>query len=463
MDSERVVEPSAGFSRRELLLGVGAGLVGSRVLTSRALAAAPLARDGRIGGTCHPRFAEVRREFVRNFDERGEVGASLCVEVDGERVVDLWGGVARVDTGETWRADTLSHVWSATKGATALCAHLLVDRGELDLDAPVATYWPEFAQQGKGGITVAMVLAHQAGVPAIRERLPQGAFYDWDFMVEQLAAEAPFWEPGTRNGYHALTLGFLVGELVRRITGRSLGTFFREEIAQPYDLDFFIGLPESEERRVAPMIDPDPPAPGEKLSIFLEKAITEPGSIPALVFFNTGGYTNPGEADTRAAHEAQIGASGGMTNARGLARMYGAAIGGELVSDDAIARMSRVASATSLDAAGFIPTRFALGFVKSMDNRGQAPGKQDSVILGEQAFGHSGFGGGIGFADPQVRMSFGYTMNKMGQGTALNRRGQSLVDAVYRALGFASDASGSWIDATGREPAGACPRRVPRR
>jgi CubicO group peptidase (beta-lactamase class C family) len=440
-------------SRRSLLAGAAAGLVGASALGARTLEAAPFGGrlrhgdDPTVAGSWHPRFSRVRDAFAQNFAERGEVGASVCVIADGKTVVDLWGGTADVATGAAWQEDTLSQIWSSTKGATSLCAHILIDRGLLDLAAPVTTYWPEFGQNGKGATTVAMLLAHQAGVPAVRATLPAGAFFDWDFMTTTLAAEAPFWEPGTRNGYHALTFGFLVGELVRRVSGKSLGTFFRDEVAGPLGLDFFIGLPQSEEARVAPGILPDPPSPTDPISIFFTKAFGDPTSIPALSFFNTGGYTNPGESDSRAAHAAEIGASGGITNGRGLAQMYAPLAGMgrvSLLSDDARLRMARVASATGLDATGFIPTRFALGYVKSMDNRSQPPGQQDSVILGEEAFGHSGFGGSIGFADPRAGISFGYTMSKMGFGTALNPRGQALVDAVYESLGYASNASGSW-------------------
>jgi CubicO group peptidase (beta-lactamase class C family) len=450
-------------SRRRFLLGTAAGVASAPLIAAQVGAATPTpswfggalrrSDDPAVGGTFHPRFQGVADEFSRNFAERGEVGASLCVIADGKTVVDLWGGIAKKDTGAAWQEDTLSQIWSSTKGATSLCAHILIDRKLLDLVAPVTTYWPEYGQNGKGGTTVAMMLAHQAGLPALREKVPAGAFYDWEYMTTALAAEAPFWEPGTRNGYHALTFGFLVGELVRRVSGKSLGAFFRDEVATPLGLDFWIGLPESEEPRVAPNLFPGAPPPGEALSIFLLKAITEPTSIPALSFFNTGGYTDPGESDTRAAHAAEIGASGGITNGRGLAQMYAPLAGmgrTQLLSDDARRRMARVASATGQDATGFIPTRFALGYVKSMDNRAQPPGQQDSVILGEAAFGHSGFGGSIGFADPEAGFSLGYTMNQMGLGTALNPRGQALVDAVYAALGYESNASGSWASGVRR-------------
>ncbi len=394
-----------------------------------------------IQGACEAKFHAVRQEFERNFRERGEVGAAVCVTVRGQRVVDLWGGTARVDTGAPWTADTVSLVFSCTKGATALCAHILASRGLLDLAAPVAMYWPAFAQAGKTNITVSMLLNHQAGLPALRHPLPQGAFYDWELMVAALEKEEPFWAPGTRNGYHGLTFGWLVGEVVRRVSGRSLGTFFQDEVARPLGLAFWIGLPEQRESRVALMI----PGEADLESPFFQ-AMANPTSLQALMFHNTGGYMARPDYDSRAAHAAEIGGAGGITNARGLAGMYAPlACGGQgLVSRDSVARMGAVSSATGQDAVLLLPSRFSLGFMKAMDNRQQPPGLQDSVILSEDAFGHAGFGGSLGFADPKAEMSFGYTMNKMGKGAGLNERGQSLVDAVYRSLGYQSNASGTW-------------------
>jgi CubicO group peptidase (beta-lactamase class C family) len=399
-----------------------------------------------VYGSCDPQFQSVRQEFERNFRERGEVGASVCVTVHGETVVDLWGGIARTDTQTPWTAETVSLVFSSTKGATALCAHILASRGLLDLDALVATYWPEFTQAGKAQIPVKMLLNHQAGLPAVRTPLPQGAYADWELMVTALANEEPFWEPGTRNGYHALTMGWLVGEVVRRVSGKSLGTFFQEEIAKPLGLDFWIGLPKDKESRVAPMIAaaPDPD------SLFFRE-IAKPGSLQSLVLLNSGGYMGAApEYDYRAAHAAEIGAAGGITNARGLAGMYaplacgGTLKGVELVGPDTLARMAAVSSATGRDAVLVMPTRFSLGFMKSMDNRRAPLGVRDSVLISEDAFGHVGAGGSFGFADPTAAMSFGYTMNRMGPGASLNERGQSLVDATYRSLGYRSDASGAW-------------------
>jgi CubicO group peptidase (beta-lactamase class C family) len=293
-----------------------------------------------------------------------------------------------------------------------------------------------------------MLMSHKAGVPAIRQPLPQGALYDWDFMTETLAAEEPFWTPGTRHGYHALTFGFLVGELVRRISGRPLDVFFREEIAQPLGLDCWLTLPASEDARVAPSLPAAPPS-APPFPAWLLLALTDPTSIPALIFFNNGGYLVPGEADTRAAREAVIGATGGITNARSLCRLYSELARPRLpwrpslVEPASLVRMSRTISA-GFDQFGQIPSRFTAGYIKSMDNRRGTPGNQDSDILSEDAFGHSGFGGSIGFADPRAALSFGYAMNQQGPGTLLNPRGQSLVDAAYRSLGY-SEEGGSFI------------------
>jgi CubicO group peptidase (beta-lactamase class C family) len=396
-----------------------------------------------VEGTCEPRFAQVREEFERNFAERGEVGASVCLTLDGETVVDLWGGMAEPSSGRAWSGDTIGNVWSSTKGATALCAHLLAGRGQLDLNAPVSRYWPEFGKNGKDGILVRHLLNHQAGLPALRDPLPPGCFYDWGLMVDALAREEPFWKPGTRNGYHALTFGFLVGEVVRRVSGHTLGEYFRDEVAGPLGLDFWIGLPEEHESRVAPTIPADFPAPGDPVPSFYVAAMTDPTSVQALVVGNSGGYMMvPGESDSRSAHAAEMGAVGGMTNGRGLAGMYrplaldGTAGGLSLIGVEQIAIMGAVSSATSVDAVVLVPTRWSLGFNKTMDNRHLPLADREGILLSEEAFGHAGMGGSVGFADPRARLSFGYTMNRQGSGLGVNERGQSLIDAAYRCLSY---------------------------
>jgi len=402
-------------------------------------------------GLCKPGFERVAEAFRKNFDANGEVGASVCLTVGGETVVDLWGGIADQKTGTPWTKDTVSIVFSCTKGATALCAHILASRGKLDLDAPVAELWPEFAQNGKERATTRMMLDHSVGVPALRTKVKDSGPYEWDYMTGLLAEEAPFWEPGTRNGYQGFVFGWTVGEMVRRAAGMSLGTFFQNEIAKPLGLDFWIGLPEEIEPRVAP-ITPFVYKPEQAKTPFMIDLALKRDSPAALFFFNVGAWRASG-ANSRAGHAAEIGAANGITNARGLAGMYAplANGGGKLVDSNTLTRMGEVSMATHDDATLRIPTRFALGFMKSMDNRKRSVGAKlfgpdvDSVIMGSAAFGHVGAGGSLGFADPVAGLSFGYTMNRMGPGLLMNERGQALVDAAYLSLGYTNKDGGVWV------------------
>lgn len=399
---------------------------------------------GAVQGTCDDSFNGVRDAFVANFTQRGEVGASLSLSVEGESVVDLWGGQMDEAGSAPWEENTVSLVFSVTKAATALCAHLLIARGQLDLHAKVTDYWPEFGQNGKENVTVAMMLNHSVGLPAFREPVKEGGFYDWDYMIERLSTEAPFWEPGTRNGYHMVNFGWTVGELVRRVSGKSLGTFFADEFAGPLGLDFWIGLPEEIEPRVSHMI-PDVPGPNMAMTDFVTALVSDPTSISHLSLMNSGGLSNA-TVDARAAHAAEIGGGGGISNARSLARLFTplANGGGGNFTPDHITRMSQVSMATGCDATLLIPTRFALGFMKSMDNRHREHGHIESCIIGDRAFGHVGAGGSIGFADPECNLGFGYTMNRMGEGLLLNDRGQAVVDATYQALGYTTHEGGVW-------------------
>jgi CubicO group peptidase (beta-lactamase class C family) len=402
-------------------------------------------------GICKPGFERVAEAFQRNFDANGEIGASVCLTLGGETVVDLWGGIADRKTGAPWTRDTVCIVFSCTKGATALCAHVLASRGTLDLDAPVTELWPEFAQAGKQRVTTRMMLDHSAGVPALRAKVKDSGPYEWDYMTARLAEEAPFWEPGTRNGYHGFTFGWTVGEMVRRASGVSLGTFFQDEIARPLGLDFWIGLPEAIEPRVAPIVPFVYKAEQAKTPFMIDLA-TNRDSPAALFYFNVGAWRTGG-ANTRAGRAAEIGAANGITNARGLAGMYAPLSigGGTLVDATTLARMGEVSMATHDDATLRIPTRFALGYMKSMDNRRRSVGAElfgedvDSVIMGSAAFGHVGAGGSLGFADPIAGLSFGYTMNRMGPGLLMNERGQALVDAAYLSLGYTSKDGGVWV------------------
>ncbi|WP_454762249.1 serine hydrolase domain-containing protein [Caulobacter segnis] len=400
-----------------------------------------------IHGFCAPGFEVVREAFERNFREHGELGAAVAVRRAGEVVVDLWGGQADAH-GRPWEEDTLAVVFSTTKGLAALCLHMLASRGSLDFDAPVARYWPEFAQNGKAGITVAMVLAHQAGLPVWQQPLPDGALFDWDLAASRLAQEAPVWEPGTTHGYHGLTIGWLEGELVRRITGRSLGAFFRAEAAEPLGVDAWIGLPASEHHRVADL----ELTPADPTSDFFRKIAQEPDWFGAKLVHNDGGDIRPDTINGERRRSMEHPSAGGVTNARALALAYaplsldGALDGVRLVRPDMLPGMRTVRSASACDVILRLPTTFTLGFSKTWGARSLGPGNH--VILGEQAFGTPGMGGSIGFADGEAGLSFGYVMNRLGGGVGLNARGQGLVDAAYEALNYRQSLAGPWVRST---------------
>src|SRR5438093_5263352 len=209
---------------------------------------------GKIDGTCDSGFRRVREAFAENFEQRGEVGAAVAITIEGRPLVDLWGGALDAKRTRPCTRDTIVNVYSTTKGVTAMCAHRLVDQGKLDLEAPVSRYWPEFAQAGKDRLPVRYLLSHQAGLPAVRRPLPPEALFDWDSMCGALAEQEPWWAPGTKHGYHAMTFGFLVGEVIRRITGLRPRDYVRAQLAEPLGIDFQIGLAESDDHRVAEMI-----------------------------------------------------------------------------------------------------------------------------------------------------------------------------------------------------------------
>jgi len=399
---------------------------------------------GALAGVYDSRFAAVVEAFIDNFRAHDEVGASVAITLEGRTVLDLWGGRKARD-GEPWTRDTVCTVFSSTKGAMALCAHLLADRGRLDLDAPIARYWPEFACHGKEEAVVSMTLDHSVGVPHVRDPVAPGGFNDYPAMVERVAAEPAFWAPGTRIGYHAITMAWTVGELVHRAAGRRLGAFFAAEVARPLGLEFWIGLPREHRARVASML---PAVPDEAWmnTPFIKAALGTSGT-PTQLFMRDFLQV---DANSQACQAAEIGSANGIANARALAGLYaplangGSVNGVRLVGPDTLARMGRTAMATYQDATLLMPVRFAEGFMRGIDNRRRSELVNASLIIGDAAFGHVGAGGSVGFADPACRLSFGYAMNRMGTGLLLNERGQTLVDAAYRALGMRSDASGAW-------------------
>lgn len=377
-----------------------------------------------IHGTCAPRFAGVREAFAANFAAGREVGATFAATLGGEPVVDLWAGDADAARGRPWQRDTIVNVFSTTKAATALCAHLLIDRGQLDPDAPVARYWPEFAAHGKQAITPRQILSHTAGLAALRPRLTVEAFYDWPAMTTALADERPWWEPGSASGYHALTYGYLVGELVRRVDGRSLGAFLREEVARPLGADFHIGLPASEDQRVAEMI---PPTAAESAASGAPPPA--PDSLAAAVLGNPP--LRPEVANRPAWRRAEIPAANGHGNARSVARLMAVLAGGGAL--DGVRLLSRATIERAIEeqiygtdlVLGF-PIRWGLGFMLNSPTLPVSPNPR--------TFGHGGWGGSLGFADLDAGASWAYVMNKMTPGTAGDNRAFPIIQAFYAAL-----------------------------
>ena len=398
-----------------------------------------------VNGFYESSFESVFAEFKNNLIERGEVGAGVSVTCEGRTVVDLYGGICDPDSRTPWTEHTMPIIWSSTKGATSICLHTLAYRGLLDLDAPVSEYWPEYGVGDKASTTVKMFLDHTAGLPAIKEPVPDNAFYDWPLITKILEEAELWWAPGTEQGYHGLTKGFLCGEILRRVTGKSIGEFLQSEFSIPLGLDFFIGLPDERMGDTATMIFPEQENPQSDFFISVEE---EPNGIQSKMFNNDGGHMK--EFQTTAALKSEIPAAGGLATAAGLAGIYAPfACGGKLhgkrfMDEDQVLRMSSVSTACGLDKNLLVPMRFSEGFTKTIDNRKQKPGNQDTILMSEDAFGCPGFGGSIGLADPGAKMSFGYCMNKMGPGTALNQRGQSLLNATYTSLGYHMTNSGRW-------------------
>jgi CubicO group peptidase (beta-lactamase class C family) len=380
-----------------------------------------------VGGECAKRFGRVREAFEASFAS-GEVGAAVAVSLRGELVVDLFGGHRDAAKTQPWQRDTVANVYSTTKGITAICANRLVEAGKLDLDAPVAEYWPEFAQAGKERIPVRWLLCHKAGVPALRKQIDMNVLYDWSAITSALAAEKPFWEPGTAHGYHALTYGFLVGEMIRRSDGRSVGRYFRDELAQPLGIDFQIGTPAADDARCAEIIPAAPTPPGVP-NPFADAA-RDPESLVGRVFANPA--LGAGAVNTRAWRAAEIPAANGHGDARGIARLYGAlATDGTL---DGVRVLSREQTARANTEQAFgrdqvlapLQSRFGLGFMLT----------QPMIPFGPNpsSFGHPGAGGSIGFADPDTGLGFAYVMNQMQMGLGGDARGFRLIAEVYEAL-----------------------------
>ncbi len=396
-------------------------------------------------------FEPVRDTFLENFRRRGELGAACCIEVDGERVVDLWGGIRDPATGAPWEADTMALVFSATKGMAGLAMALAHSRGLIDYDERIATYWPEFLQHGKGRTTVRQLLAHQTGLYALDEPTTEDLVADLDRLAVVLARQVPEWPAGERQAYHGLTIGFYEGELLRRVDPqhRSLGTFFADEIATPLGIDFFIRLPEElPDDRLAPLMRPTL-EPGSFLPnppLFVLATLMPRSRIRRAL----RGTELPEQTDRVYARNLELPAGGGVGSARALARAYGAfATGGDELGLREETLRELMAPAIPpvrgfRDAALKIDAPFSVGFTK--------PTARDGFTH-PSGFGAPGAGGSLGFADPHDRVGFGYVPNRMVMRLA-DPRAMALVEALYRSLGrpwpFQSAAEGAATEGSRR-------------
>jgi CubicO group peptidase (beta-lactamase class C family) len=375
-----------------------------------------------VQGSCDPRFEAMAEILAANLASGADVGASVAVHLDGECVVDLWGGWVDAEHSAPWQSDTITNVWSSTKTVMALAALVLVERGLLDLDAPVASYWPEFAANGKAGVLVRHLLGHTSGVSAWAQPVQVSDIYDWDKSTAMLAAQAPWWEPGTASGYHALNQGHLVGEVIRRIDGRKLGEFVRDEIAGPLGADFHIGLPPCEFGRVSNVIPP-PPLP-------IDLTTLDPDMIVVKTF--TGPAPDASESWTPEWRTADIGAANGHGNARSLGRIQhivsngGEVDGVRLLSPGTISQIFRV-QAEGVDHVLMLPVKFGIGFAMPNESTPHLPADATVCFWG-------GWGGSAIINDLDHRMTITYVMNRMEEGLIGDERSFALIRAAFAAV-----------------------------
>lgn len=379
-----------------------------------------------VHGTCTSGFESVQEAFVQNFDEGLEVGAAVAVTVDGEFAVDIWGGDADRE-GTPWAEDTIINVYSSTKTMAATCMLVLADRGELDFDAPVATYWPEFAQNGKESVLVRHVMSHTAGLPGFDPPVTVEDIYDLDGIAAHLAAQELWWEPGTKSGYHAVTQGNLEGEILYRITGKRMGDWFRDEIAGPVGADFHMGLPASEDGRVAELIPPEinPTADLEINGVPVTMDMIAARALTSLILTAT-------EPQTREWRAAEIPAAGGIGNARSMARVHsflacGGEVGGHRMLSEAGARKGLEEQVDNVDEVLLTQLRHGIGFGLALEGWVESP-NPNAMFWG-------GWGGSIAVIDFDARLSIAYVMNRMDSELTGDPRGSRIVTAVYDSLG----------------------------
>ena len=377
-----------------------------------------------INGFCDDRFEKVKNAFARNFKSGLEVGASFAATINGKFVMDIWAGHADANKTRPWERDTIVNVYSTTKIMTVLCTLMLVDRGQLDLDAPVAKYWPEFGQEGKENLPVRYLFSHTAGLSGFDKKITAKVLYDWDKTVSLLASQKPWWEPGTKSGYHALTHGYLLGELVRRITGKTVGTFFQEEVAKPLKADFHIGLPEELDSHVGELIPPEIPD-------FNKIAKQFNFDMTMLIRTLSNPPLNAKDSKKKAWRRAEIPAANGDGNARSVARITSAlACGGEV---DGVKLLSLKTIEKYIEEQSYgpdlvliMPVRFGLGWGLTSKERRIGPNPR--------TFYWGVWGGSLAVIDLDAKLSFSYVMNKMDSALMGDIRTIRLVKALYKAL-----------------------------
>jgi CubicO group peptidase (beta-lactamase class C family) len=376
-----------------------------------------------VHGHVEAGFEPVQQAFAENFERHGEAGAACCIYAAGRVVVDLWGGVTTLGGTEPYTADTLQMVASSTKGVVAIAAHILAQEGKLDFDLPVTHYWPEFAAEGKSKIPVRWLFSHRAGLAAIDRPLTLEQVYAWDQVIEALEAQPPLWKPGWTHGYHVGTYGWLAGEVIRRVTGMSVGLFVSERITAPLGAELWIGLPQSLNQRVAPLI---PPALAAGPPDVFTARLMDPTTLLHRAFVNP--MLLPQTLNEPAFWAAEIPAANGIGTARALSRIYAACIGEvdgvRLLRPDTLQRAIEVQSAGDDLVLGY-ETRYATGFQLSFPFRPMA---------GDGSFGHYGMGGSVGFAHPELGFSFAYVMNQMLPSGGIDPRPAALVEALMRCL-----------------------------
>lgn len=371
--------------------------------------------ETQVHGSVQSGFEPVREAFAANFERHGEVGAACCIYLHGKPVVDLWGGA--------YERDSLQLVFSTTKGVTAIAAHMLAQEGRLDFDAPVVEYWPEFAAEGKERILVRWLFSHKAGLAALDRPIVLDDILRWTPAVEALAAQRPLWAPGSAHGYHTYTFGWLAGEVIRRVTGTTVGRFVADRIAGPLGADFWIGLPEAENSRVAPILPAAPPAAGAELDSLTRRFLD-----PTSITFRSFAVVPPAEFNEYPFRAADQPAGTGIGSARALARIYASCIGpvdGVRLLEPETVRRATATQASGEDLVLTFETRYGTGFQLPYPFRPMA---------GEGSFGHYGSGGSVGFANPRLGVAFGYVMSQMRPVYGVDPRTRGLVEALLGCL-----------------------------